>query len=140
MPTYGWKKTTKDGKHTTDQVGFIDFQDFCKVILKRGKSAVYQMLKDAKMPREENDPDNSFDALVKRGAKSFISLHKKLEDRTVGFDSFMSSITNAARAIFAAEQATNRKKADQPAATTTAQVGHETMQGEFLPPSQGNAG
>lgn len=140
MPTYGWKKTTKDGKHTTDQVGFIDFQDFCKVILKRGKSAVYQMLKDAKMPREENDPDNSFDALVKRGAKSFISLHKKLEDRTVGFDSFMSSITNAARAILAAEQATNRKKADQPAATTTAQVGHETMQGEFLPPSQGNAG
>src|ERR1035438_679144 len=63
MPTYSWKKTTKDGKHTTDEKGFRYFQDYCAVILKRGKSAVYSMLKNAKMPREKEAPDNSLGAV-----------------------------------------------------------------------------
>jgi hypothetical protein len=54
MPDYPWKKTTKDGKHTTNEKGFLDFQDYCLVVLKRGKSAVYSMLKNAKMPREKS--------------------------------------------------------------------------------------
>jgi hypothetical protein len=140
MANYSWKKTKKDGKTTTNEKGFRDFQDYCRVILKRGKSAVYTMLKDAKMPREKKAPDNSFGALVKRGARSFIGLHEELEDQTIGFDSFMESITNAARAMLAAEQVANRKAADEPVAATTAKVGNETMKGEVLPPSQGQAG
>jgi hypothetical protein len=142
MPTHSWKKTTKDGKHTTDQKGFRYFQDYCPAILKRGKSAVYQMLKDAKMPREKKDPDNSLGALVKRGAKSFVNLHKKLEDKDkkVSFDSFMGSVVTAARALVAADLATNREEADQPAATPASPIHHAQEESRPLPPSQGQAG
>lgn len=142
MPTHTWKKTTKDGKHTTDHKGFLYFQDYCQVILKRGKSAVYQMLKDAKMPREKKDPDNSLGTLVKRGSRSFIGLHKKLSDKDkkeTSFDGFMELVVKAARAILAAELDASRQDADDPVAATTAKVRNETVQGEVLPPSQDQA-
>lgn len=145
MPTYQWKKTTRDGKHTTDQNGFLDFKDYCSVILKRGKSAVYQMLKDANMPKEKKDPDNSLVALVSRGAKSFINLHKKLSDKDkqeTSFDSFTEKIVLGARALMAAELATKRSEANQPAATPASPkaptIAHEEH--HPLPPSQGQAG
>jgi hypothetical protein len=144
MPDVEWKKTTKDGKHTTDQKGFVDFQDYCLVILKRGKSAVYQMLKDAKMPREKKDPDNSFGELVKRGAKSFVNMHKKLsgKDKEIGFDSFMESVVAAARAIMSAKLATDRKKADAAEQLAASQARDQQIQDRVdnLPPAQGQAG
>jgi hypothetical protein len=143
MPTYSWKKKSKDGKTTIAQQGFVNFQDYCLVILKRGKSAVYQMLKDAKMPREKKDPDNSLGAVIKHGAKSFVNLHKKLSDKDkkeTSFDRFMDLLVAAARAIKADELAADREKADQqPVGETTANVGETTVQGEVLPPSQGQA-
>jgi hypothetical protein len=138
MPTYSWKKTNKDGKTTTDQRGFLDFQDYCRTVLRRGKSAVYQMLKDAKMPKEPKDPDNSLGALVKRGAKSFVNLHKKLWDKDKkenSFDSFMESIVMAARALVVADLATNRKEADQPAAIPTSAKHHAEEEKRPLPPA-----
>ena len=143
MPTYSWKKTTKDGKTTTDQKGFLDFQDYCKVILKRGKSAVYQMLKDAKVPKEPKDPNNSLGALVKRGAKAFTNLHKKLSDKDkkeTSFDGFMEKVVAEARALVAAELAKAREEADQQPATTTEKVGQEEVKDEVLPTSQKQAG
>ena len=143
MPTYSWKKTNKDGKTTTDQRGFLDFQDYCRTVLRRGKSAVYQMLKDTKMPKEPKDPDNSLGALVKRGAKSFVNLHKKLSDKDKkenSFDSFMESIVMAARALVAADLATNRKEADQPAAIPTSAKHHAEEENRPLPPALGQAG
>jgi hypothetical protein len=140
MPTYSWKKTTKEGKHTTEQKGFLDFQDYCRVILKRGKSAVYAMLKDAKLPKEPKDPDNSLGALVTRGAKSFTNLHKKLSDKDkkeTSFERFLELVIAAARTIKTDELAADREKADQqPVGETTANVGETTVQGEVLPPSQ----
>ena len=143
MPDYPWKKITKDGKHTTNEKGFLDFQDYCLVVLKRGKSAVYSMLKKGKMPREKGDPDNSLGAVIKRGAKTLTNLHKKLSDKDkkkVSFDIFMEQVVTAARAIMTAELAAKREEADQPAATTTAEVALKTLQAEVLPPSQGQAG
>jgi len=140
MPDYPWKKTTKDGKHTTNEKGFRYFQDYCLVVLKRGKSAVYSMLKNAKMPREKKDPDNSLGAVIKRGAKSFVSLHKKLSEKDkkeTNFDSFVESVVKAARALMADELAASRQEADQQAAPTTPE--HQEEANRPLPPSQEQA-
>jgi hypothetical protein len=121
MPTHSWKKTNKDGKTTTVQLGFLDFQDYCKVILKRGKSAVYSMLKNASMPREPKKPDNSLGAVIKRGAKSFINLHAKLSDKDkkeTNFDRFMEQVVTAARGLKSDELAKNRGEADQQPVTS----------------------
>jgi hypothetical protein len=138
MPTYSWKKKTKDGKHTTNQKGFLDFQDYCLEVLKRGKSAVYAMLKSAKAPKEPKEPDNSLGAVIKRGAKSFTSLHKKLSDKDkqeTTFDRFMEQVVTAARAVMAAELATMRVEADeqQEPATTVTTAKQQNTDGFLLP-------
>jgi hypothetical protein len=99
------------------------------------------MLKNAKMPREKKDPDNSLGAVIRRGAKSFTNLHKKLSDKDkkeTNFDSFMESVVKAARALMVAELATSRQEADQQAAPTTPK--HHEEENRPLPPAQGQAG
>lgn len=145
MPDYKWEKTNKDGETTTPQMGFLHFEDYCRVILQRTKQAVYAMLKDAQLPAEKEDPDNTPATLIKRGAASFLKLYLLLkpQDEAVTFERLMNSIVAAARAEAGARMKKEQKKnGDTEALRAVAEIASakHDYDNRPLPPSQGQAG
>jgi len=155
MPEYEWQKThKKDGSKTTEH-GFLHFEDFCQVVLKRTKQAVYAMLADCDPPAEpkppETDPEKIKGALLKRGTASFLKLFQDgaVHEKSLTFNALMQRIVSNVTARYADELKQARERAKNVAAELASLeaiaggVNHTTakrvVEREILPPSQGQA-
>jgi hypothetical protein len=93
MPAVEW--TAKDG---STQHGFLDFQDYCRVALGRTKQAVYAMLGGDQSKQPPKKPDDSVEAVTKRGGVVLNNLFSQAlaKDDTLKFDQFVERLKKVA--------------------------------------------
>jgi hypothetical protein len=120
MPDVEWKKKMADGS-LRDEKGFLHFEDYCCVVLKRSKQAVYAMLKNCAAPAEpkakETDPEKIKGSLLKRGTTSLSKLFEEwlpLEP-TLTLAAMLQRLQNSIAANNADELKKARNAADEAA-------------------------
>jgi len=120
MPDTAWQKKMPDGSLKNEK-GFLHFEDYCQIVLKRTKQAVYAMLKNCAAPSEpkakETDPEKIKGSLLKRGTTALSKLFEEwlpLEP-TLTLTAMLQRLQNSIAANNADELKEARKAAEEAA-------------------------